>query len=562
MGWNPELIGSERETVRGARPRRQATTAERWLDLAAPALLVILSAVLLSRLWPMVTKPFWFDEQWRAYHVVLPGLSMELTTIYAPSALGWMLVEKAATALFGIREWALRLPMALALPALAVATHRLARVWAGPPASAVGAAVLLVNPAVVDYGLQLKPFVWDALIAVLIFLLWSHARGRRGPWRLACYGVLGLLSAFAIPAVFVLAPLLLLDLALALRRRRIVAEGLPATVAGVLALAHLGLFVRPQTLIVDYPYWHGSFVPHHAEAALRFVWKELQTYPNGLLTGARTIQSQTFTGMTVAPPAARLFWPLLAAELVLVAVGAAVVSRRRDGQGLLAVVAGALALQLVGSYLGLWPFGFTRVNLFLVPFGVALLAAGVQGALTWRPRRAAWLPAVAVLVPAAVVLVAVLAYDLTAVRSIARQSAAVGLDGELRSVVATARELATPTTLAVVDLDGRIGYGPYGKGWVFYMHRYEATGEWAAAARRIPGQRTLYLDSGDPSVALRRFLATSPSADKVLVYHSGGTGRARAQAISRPLTSAGFVRNQRFRYRNTGQLVVYTRRHH
>jgi len=558
-GVDPKVAESEHEAVRGAPPRRHPKTAERWLDFAAPTLLVVLSALLLVRLWPLVTKPFWFDEQWRAYHVILPGLSMDLATIYAPSALGWMLVEKAAGALLGVREWALRLPMALVVPALAVATYRLTRTWAGPLSSAVGAAALLVNPAVIDYGLQLKPFIWDALVVVLMFLVWSRAEGRTPLWRLASYTVLGLLSAFAIPAVFVLAPLLMLDVGRALRRGGLVADGLPAVVAGVLALAHLALFVRPQTLIIDYPYWNGLFVPHHLDPAIRSVWQQLQTYPDGLLTGAGSLQSRAFTGVVVAPPSPLLRWPLLAAELVLITLGTAVAWRRRDGQGLLAVVFGALLLQLVGSYLGLWPFGFVRVNLFLVPFAVALLAAGSHSLLTWRPGRASWLPALVVLAPVVVVLVAVLAYDLAAVRSIAQQSNAVGLDGELRSVVATARAQATPTTLAVVDLDGRLGYGPYGKGWVFYMDYYDGHGEPTAAAPRIPGQRTLYLDRRDPRADLRRFLAARPAADKVLVYNSSGTGPTRGRAISQALTSAGFAPDQHFKFPSTGQLVVYTR---
>ena len=99
-------------------------------DVLAMALLAAEGAALLVLLWGLVASPLSFDEQWRAYYVSLgTGLWDQLDTSSAPFTAGWVGLEQAAAALAGTTEWGLRLPMALAVPATAMATYWLGRRW-------------------------------------------------------------------------------------------------------------------------------------------------------------------------------------------------------------------------------------------------------------------------------------------------------------------------------------------------------------------------------------------------------------------------------------------------
>ena len=160
---------------------------------ALPLALLLIEGTALLLLRGLIGSPRTFDEQWRAYYISLgTGRWGQLHTSSAPFAAGWIGLEWVAAALWGPTEWALRSPMAVAIPAMAMATYWLARRWLGPVPAFLIAAVLMVNCSVLVYGLLLKPFVFDGFWTVVAVLLWLHLDGVAMRWPVRLLGYLGL----------------------------------------------------------------------------------------------------------------------------------------------------------------------------------------------------------------------------------------------------------------------------------------------------------------------------------------------------------------------------------
>ena len=327
------------------------TPARLRADALALALLLAQGAALLAALWGLVRSPLSFDEQWRAYYVSLgTGLWDQLHTSSAPFTAGWVGLEQAAAALLGTTEWGLRLPMALAIPATALATYRLGRRWLRPPAAFLVAAALAVDGSVLVYGLLLKPFVFDGFWTVVATLLWLRLDEGGGRWPLRTLGhlALGLVTVAAVPTVLVLAPLLVLGLVRADRegwRRWLGQLGLSALTA-LVAAVHLLVFIAPQTRVLAAPYWVDHFAPvdQGAAAVVRFIGRQLAGYVPELATSTYLdpdVADPLWQQATKTSPAPGLGLLVSAALLVALAAGAAACLRRRDGRALLAAVAGA-----------------------------------------------------------------------------------------------------------------------------------------------------------------------------------------------------------------------------
>lgn len=542
-------------SVRTERPRLPA-------DAIALGLLLVAGVLVVWYLRGYLSRPLWFDEQWRAYHVTVRGLGFELRTMYAPAALGWLLHEKAAVSLLGSHEVALRAPMALVVVALPLATYWLARRWLGSVASALTAGTLLLNGAVLGYGLQLKPFITDALVVVVVLGIWIAVHGA-ARWRPVGYAAIGLLSLCSIAALFVLVPLLAVDLVAAIRARRLLPALALAALAGIPALAHLLLFVRSQTLLLSYPYWQRYFVPHRPGAAVGFLAEQLASYLPRLLTGAAQQADNRINApfLHALPP--WLAVPAAVAGVAALTLGSRSLLRTASGRGLLVATTGALALQAMASWAELWPFGFVRVNVFLVPLLWVVMGVGVADALAGRAAGAAPLGTVLRATGAVilVVLAAVAVVDARAVRSFEHRAATVHpLNGDLRAVMAAARSAASPGALAIVNLDGHLGFGPHGKGWVYYMDRYDGNGDGFERLPHIPPGDTLFLADEHPEAAWP-FLAAHPASTRVVVYMSFGTSRRVGRMVRDSLAEAGFARLHTTEFPLSGRVSLWTREH-
>ena len=242
-------------------PRRLAgaRAALRWwgrrradLYWAAGVCAVLIGVDVLLRAY--LGRPFWYDEIWRGHFVSEPLGTFwpELARANTPSAVGWVIVERLCGDVLGWHTWALRLPGFLALPLLGAGIVLLIAPFAGRLAATFAALWICLNSTLLDLGTQLKPYSFEALVAVVAVLLWLHgerrvdggvrqdaqaapageasssgeaslrASERRADSerrvdrrRLTCRTLAGVVSLFSVPAIFVIGPLAAADVLLA-----------------------------------------------------------------------------------------------------------------------------------------------------------------------------------------------------------------------------------------------------------------------------------------------------------------------------------------------------------
>jgi hypothetical protein len=547
------------------------------------ALLSLLAetALLLGLLRHGFTRPFWYDEQQRAYQLALPPreLLRGLPDAESPLPLAWIVVEKAFAAVFGQVEWALRLPVIASVVLLAVAGYLLARRMVGVVPSALIVAALLANGSLAIYAPQIKQYPTEMALAVVVLLLWLQAGdpGRSGAGVAVRYlGILGCLLA-ATATVFVAAPLLALDLVRAARERRLGRRALLALATGAAGLAHLVLFVMPQSKVAGADsYWEGTFLPTSSLAAAgRFVVRQSLSFVPGIVTQPFGITS----------PWQRAAISVLLVVALLAGVAVAVVDRRV--RPLLLALGGALLLQLVASAGRRWSFGFVRVNVFLLPLlyllagvglarGLALLARlslrraplgsdlagpGSGGAPAGgRPLAQRALARAGLAVLAAVALVggsAGAAASAGQFRQAAAASSQAGWYAEqtgwgdgLRALVERTRLEAGPDDVVVVVR--RMGF----KGWAYYMWSYDGWPPRLRATRPVDARRTLMMNAVDQG-QLRTFLAAHGGAERVFVLLMASAYRGSAAAVEGPLRQFGRRPVERTGIPWTGTLTVW-----
>ena len=537
------------------------------------ALLSLLAetALLLGLLRHGFTRPFWYDEQQRAYQLALPPreLLRGLPDAESPLPLAWIVVEKAFAAVFGQVEWALRLPVIASVVLLAVAGYALARRMVGVVPSALIVGALLANGSLAIFAPQIKQYPTEMALAVVVLLLWLQAGdpGRSGAGVVVRYlGILGCMLA-ATATVFVAAPLLALDLVSAARERRLGRRALLALATGAAGLAHLVLFVLPQSKVAGTDsYWEGTFLPASSVgAAGRFVVRQSLSFVPGIVT-------QPF-GITSSWQRAAISVLLVVALLAGVAV--AVVDRRV--RPLLLALGGALLLQLVASAGRRWSFGFVRINVFLLPLlyllagvglarGLALLArlslrpAAAEPAPAGRPRARRALAGAGLAGLAAVALVGGSAGAAASAGQFRRAAVAssqpgwyveqTGWGDGLRALVERTRLEAGPDDVVVVVR--RMGF----KGWAYYMWSYDGWPLRLRATRPVDARRTLMMNAVDQD-RLRAFLAGHGRAERVFVLLMASAYRGSAAAVEGPLRQLGRGPVERTRIPWTGTLTVW-----
>jgi hypothetical protein len=501
-------------------------------DLFAVAALVAGAGLIEFWLRHLLARPFYYDEAWRAYNIALgPDFLGHLRTSPGPLALGWVGIENAARLVLGDTEAGLRVPMFLVLPVLAVGTYALARRWLGVAVSFCVGGLLLVNGWIVNYALELKSYSYEGLLAiaaVALYLLMQRAAGH--PARLlGLSAALGLTCVFSLPNLFVVVPLLALDLVEALRARHRVSLRLRMggeALAGAIALAHYVLFVRPQAGIAGV-FFGADYAPHEVGGFLRFAATGVGSYVPSMITGVAGGARSVGTPSYVLPPAAHyllalVLWLLLAAGIVAAARDAA-------GRALVAAVGGALLLQLIASAVHRWPFGLLRVNVFLLPLLYVLAAIGAVSLarLLRGPRRGdgSWPVSVtwwrAIIAGAAAVALAgagVAAGTATAhaLAQTSRLQTTPTIFGGVSHAVADARLAAQPGDLVIIRTNRSTPVW-YADPWLYYMRNYQGYPAAVAARPRIPARDTLPVVRVTPA-AVRRFLTRHPGSPVIFLF--------------------------------------------
>ena len=533
-----------------------ANAAPRWVGAAIAAALLVEAAAALRQVRARVSAPFWYDEQWRAYHLsTIKAFWREPQHVNTAVAAGWVAIERASALAFGNNEWALRLPEVLALAAIGWPTWQVARHWLGVTASAIIAAATVASGPLLPYAVQLKPYEIEALCCVVALLLWLEATDpdrRSTSTRIAMYAGVGLCMLVATPLVFAVAPLLAVDLARGLRsrgRRELLRRVGPAALAGGIALAHLIWFVLPQRRSANIDTWNPDFLPRSGQ--LGWVTAHLGTFvPDVVTNGLRPLPRGVPAALDV----------LLVGGL---AAGTALALVDKRARPLLAALYGALAIELAAAALRAWPFGFERVNLFMVPllylltgFGMARLARLAAG---WARRRhaAARAGGVAAL---AVVLTASAAgcwgaawasgTMVSRMHALDQQQHHAWGDG-MRTLVEQVRGQAGPRDAAIMV--GTMGV----KGWSYYMWSYQGrSSAWARGP--IPPDRTFV---GDPPrrSSVTAFLDAHRDPSRVFLMTMINAHRGWKPAIEGPLAAAGYRQVRTSKAIATGTLTVWER---
>jgi hypothetical protein len=497
-------------------------------DMLAVACLVVEAGLVVFFLRHLLTRPFYYDEGWRAYEIAQgSGFLGHLPAAVGPLSLGWLAIENVARILLSDTEAGLRAPMFLVFPLLGAATYLLARRWLGVAVSFCVAGLLLVNLWIVNYGLQLKSYPYEALFAVVTVALYLLLR--RTAWRpaqlLGLYTALGLTCVFSLPNLFVAVPLLALDLVETVRARDRIALRLAGEVlAGVIALANYVLFLSPQSGVVGTNYFDAQYPPPGIGGFARFAADGLKSWVPSIITGVAGATNAT--PKYALPPLAH---HLLAIGLViLLAAGVVAAAREVAGRALIVACGGALLLELAGAALHRWPFGLIRQNILIVPM---LYVLGGMGAL-WLarvllgPRRRAegaaagltWWRTAALTVAAAMFAITVAAGGVTTAKAFAESS---GLQtkptmfGGVKDAVAVTRQAAVPGDLVIIRA-GRSTPVWYGTQWLYYMDSYAGWPSAIAERPRIPPKDTLSVVYVTPAAA-GRFLAAHRGSPAVFL---------------------------------------------
>lgn len=537
-------------------------------DLLAAAGLVAVAGVVEFFLRHLLTRPFYYDEAWRAYDISEGWRFLtHLGTSDAPLSLGWIGIEDAARAVFGNTESGLRAPMFAVLPVLGVATYLLAKRWIGRFASFCVAALLLVNLWIVNYGLQLKSYSYEALIAVATLALYLviQRTAQGGARLLGLYTVLGLTCVLSLPNLFLLVPLLALDLVRALRqgaKLRIAGEA----VAAAIALAHYELFLRPQGRVTTTGSFGYGFAPHGLTAFVRFALDGLGSYVSTLITG---MVGATGKQPSYAFPAAA-HGLLTAAIAVLLVAGIVAATRDAAGRALITAVGGALLLELVGSAVHQWVFGPIRVNIFVLPLlyilaglGARWLAHALAGPSRAAAARIASWRVLAIMATALLFAGAAVAGGVATGKGFSESSALQHrrtIFDEVRAAVAATRATAVPDDLVIVRTE-RSPASWYGEPWLYYMHDYQGYPAKIAALPRVPAQNTIAVAQVTPA-AVGRFLAAHRGSPRIYLLEFDPPGnqphfpRAVHPQSLATLRQFGYCPVSEIQYRLTGYLTV------
>jgi hypothetical protein len=560
-------------------PKSAANAAARRLgrvpvgDLLAVAGLAAGAGLIEFFLRHLLTRPFYNDEAWRAYDIAR-GTGFSVHTTPGPLALGWLGIENVARLVLGDTEAGLRAPMFLALPLLAVATYWLARRWLGAGVSFCVAGLLLANSWIVNYALQLKSYSYEGLLAIAAVALYLLVRRTTGhPAKLlGLYAALGLTCVFSLPNLFVVGPLLALDLVEALRARdraalRIGGEALAAAIG----LAHYVVFVRPQARIAGV-FFHADYAPRAPAAFVRFAIKGAASYFPSMITGVAGGARSVATPSYALPPLAH---HLLALVLVLlVAAGAVAAARDAAGRAVVVAAGGALLLELVASAVHRWPFGLLRLNIFVLPLLYVLggIGAVALASLLRGPRRAdggrllpvTWWRVTGLGVAATLLVAAGTATGVATAKALAETSelqAKPTWFGATKAAVADTRRMATPSDLVIIRADRSppVWYvGP----WLYYMKWYQGYPAPVAARPRILVRNTLPVVYVTPG-AVHRFLTAHRGSPAVfLLEYDFSGGRFPASAHRQSLTTLrrfGYGPTRAIALPDTGQLTVLTR---
>jgi hypothetical protein len=336
-------------------PSRWNADGWRWLAVAVGVILRIIP-------WAR-NPPLWQDEAalvLNVLHFDCPGFFGPLIHHQAAPPL-FLCLERITFLTVGDSELALRVPVLLLGGLSLVLFALLARRILDPVPAALATGLFAVSDRLIWHTTEVKPYAIDALVAVLV--AWGYVRTRHWPLAPQC-GVWAVVLPFLVwlsyPTCFVAGGLLLALVPDAVRGRwaeRTALLGLCLVVAAAFATLALG--------------------PAHAQrdAALSDYWvAQLADWNRPLKVPVWAVAATLEVDRYALLPLGQALAPL--------AIVGAIRMGRTDGR-LLTVLLAPAGLTLLAALLGKYPYGGGRVDVFLAPGFILLVAAGVPPVWVW-----------------------------------------------------------------------------------------------------------------------------------------------------------------------------------
>ena len=358
-------------------------------------LLIVLAIAL--RAWAYLSDvSLWLDELLVSRNILGLPLGHLLTKpllLDQVAPRGFLLLEKLAVMALGRNELALRLFPFLCSVASVFLFHRLAQRALGGVAAMVAFALFAIGIPFIQYGVEVKQYIFDATVAMLLLDL---ALGLREPEvsmrRLVLTGLAGwILIWFSQASVIVMGGI---GVALAgewlftrdQRTARALLVTIPLWAAASLLAVVVGLrSMTPATREFMDDFWRGGFMPlpFAALGALRWLWDQALSW---------------FTDPGL------LRYPLPLVFIGLTVLGIASLGRSRREVALL--ILGPFVLAIVAAAAQQYPLR-GRLMFYLLPSLLLAVAAGADRLRIWLARVSRPLGAAvagAVLVPPLVAL--------------------------------------------------------------------------------------------------------------------------------------------------------------
>lgn len=316
-------------------------------------------------------QAFWLDEIWRVDLVLAPNLFSALvlnpssfTAITSPI---FATLTRTITLVFGVSPNSIRLILPIAALVLSILVYLYIRKFSSLLAFLIFY-FLLFNPQIKYWTLEFKPFVFDALVVVVIFLAWfdlisSEVRSSRKITRVFLLLLFGLASSivtvFIIPGIFFTLFLLEKRSELAISGRRIIA--MAAGVCCQTTLMYLCFWRYAKSDPGMQSFWNAGFHNNSEESYLSFI---IRAFKDPILN------SYQLEGVF----ALILLSYLWVASLVR--------TRKSSPQNSFKIQIFFIFLALffltlvVANFFRFWPLGDIRVNLFVKIFFVVSICAG------------------------------------------------------------------------------------------------------------------------------------------------------------------------------------------
>lgn len=384
----------------------------RWIYFAALFLVIAFGVEL--RAWLYISAPaLWLDETSWAIKLV----SQPLQALYV-RPIGFMWASLQVVQSFGFSELTLRaIPFLASCATLPVAWLILREMLTSRWLQLLGVLAFSIHPWFIDYGTEFKPYALELFLHLLF--AWCCLREQRQPRSLlvlaAVAGGAALSFLLAYNLIFLYPAFFGVHVLATLRRKRhleLSPVRLRMTILGAAALSAAGLilWIRQTALSVvvqqdESPYWankYGVFFGDSERAGTtRVDW--LVTKYLGFTEAPAQLREWGWNHLGIGAEASGEFTTLLNLAWLLLHFWGIRALLRRGRLSWLVLLLSPTLVAVLFNFIGKWPFGVFRTNLFLLGYFVILGFVGLDSLRSERNpmlRRLALLLAFALVLPA------------------------------------------------------------------------------------------------------------------------------------------------------------------